>query len=127
MKVLESGENYLETILMLNKQNNNETRAIDICNALGFSKPTVSVMLKQLRENDYVAVSDKGFISLTQKGLEIANKVYERHNVIAELLISIGVSQETALKDACKIEHDISDETFRQLKLQLDKIQNPQD
>ena len=116
MKVLESGENYLETILMLNKQNNNETRAIDICNALGFSKPTVSVMLKQLRENDYVTVSDKGFISLTEKGLEIAKKVYERHNVIAELLISIGVSCETALKDACKIEHDISDRSFDAIK-----------
>ncbi len=126
MKVLESGENYLETILMLNKQNNNETRAIDICNALGFSKPTVSVMLKQLRENDYVTVNDKGYINLTEKGLEIAKKVYERHNVIAELLVSIGVSQETALKDACKIEHDISDETFNKLKIQLDKIRNPQ-
>ena len=122
MKVLESGENYLETILVLNKQNNNETRAIDVCNSLGFSKPTVSVMLKQLRENGYVSVNEKGFLSLTDKGVEIAKKVYERHNVIAELLMAIGVSRETALKDACKIEHDISDETFAQLKIQLEKL-----
>lgn len=122
MKVLESGENYLETILMLNKKNNNETRAIDVCNALGFSKPTVSVMLKHLRENGYVVVNEKGFLNLTDKGLEIANKVYERHNVIAELLITIGVSHEIALKDACKIEHDLSDETFIQLKNLLEKL-----
>lgn len=122
MKVLESGENYLETILVLNKQNNNETRAIDVCNSLGFSKPTVSVMLKQLRENGYVTVNEKGFLSLTDKGFEIAKKVYERHNVISELLMAIGVSRETALKDACKIEHDISDETLTQLKIQLGKL-----
>lgn len=121
MKVLESGENYLETILMLNKQNNNETRAIDVTNALGFSKPTVSVMLKQLRENGYVTVNEKGFLSLTEKGLEIADKVYEKHVVIAKTLMKLGVSHDTAYKDACKIEHDISDETFRQLKLFLEK------
>ncbi len=121
MKVLESGENYLETILMLNKQNNNETRAIDVTNALGFSKPTVSVMLKHLRENGYVSVNEKGHLSLTEKGLEIAHKVYEKHVVIADALLKIGVSRETAYKDACKIEHDISDETFTQLKLFLNK------
>ena len=122
MKVLESGENYLETILILNKQNNNETRAIDVCNALGFSKPTVSVMLKHLRENGYVTVSETEFLGLTEKGHKIATKVYERHNVIAELLIAIGVSRETALKDACKIEHDISDETLTQLKVHLENL-----
>ena len=116
MKVLESGENYLETILMLNKQNNNETRAIDVTNALGFSKPTVSVMLKQLRENGYVTVNEKGYLALTEKGLAIANKIYEKHVVIAKALIKIGVDHDIAYKDACKIEHDISDETFAQLK-----------
>ena len=116
LKVLESGENYLETILLLNKQNNNETRAIDLTNALGFSKPTVSVMLKHLRENGYVSVNEKGFISLTDKGLEIANRIYEKHLVIAEALLKIGVERETAYRDACKIEHDISEETFIQLK-----------
>ncbi len=116
MKVLESGENYLETILMLNNQNNNETRAIDVTNALGFSKPTVSVMLKQLRENGYVTVNEKGYLGLTEKGLEIANKIYEKHVVIAKALIKIGVERDIAYKDACKIEHDISDETFTQLK-----------
>ena len=121
MKVLESGENYLETILMLNKQNNNETRAIDVTNALGFSKPTVSVMLKQLRENGYVTVSEKGYLALTDKGFEIANKIYEKHVVIAEALIKIGVEHDIAYKDACKIEHDISDETFTQLKKFLNK------
>ena len=121
MKVLESGENYLETILMLNKQNNNQTRAIDITNALGFSKPTVSVMLKHLRENGYVLVNEKGYISLTDKGLEIANKIYEKHLVISEALMRIGVSQDTAYKDACKIEHDISEETFTHLKKFLEE------
>lgn len=116
MKVLESGENYLETILVLNKKNNNETRAIDVCNALGFSKPTVSVMLKHLRENGYVSVSDNGFLNLTEKGFEIANKVYERHTIIEGILIAIGVSYETAFKDACKIEHYLSDETIECLK-----------
>ncbi len=121
MKVLESGENYLETILMLNKQNNNETRAIDVTNALGFSKPTVSVMLKQLRENGYVTVNEKGYLALTEKGLAIANKVYEKHVVIAEALMKIGVDHNIAYKDACKIEHDISDETFEMLKNFLKK------
>ena len=116
MKVLESGENYLETILLLNKQNNNETRAIDLTNALGFSKPTVSVMLKQLRENGYVTVNEKGYIVLTDKGLEIADRIYEKHVVIAEALLKIGVEREIAYKDACKIEHDISEETFLKLK-----------
>lgn len=121
VKVLESGENYLETILMLNKQNDNKTRAIDVTNALGFSKPTVSIMLKQLRENGYVTVNEKGHISLTQSGLNIANKVYEKHVVITEALIRIGVNHDTAYKDACKIEHDISDETFSKLKEYLNK------
>ncbi len=121
MKVLESGENYLETILLLNKENNNETRAIDLTNALGFSKPTVSVMLKHLRENGYVTVNEKGFLSLTDTGLEIANRIYEKHVVIAEALLKIGVERETAYKDACKIEHDISEETFRQLKKFIEK------
>ena len=116
LKVLESGENYLETILLLNKQNNNETRAIDLTNALGFSKPTVSVMLKQLRENGYVTVNEKGYIVLTDKGLEIADRIYEKHVVIAEALLKIGVEREIAYKDACKIEHDISEETFLKLK-----------
>ncbi len=121
MKVLEAGENYLETILMLNKQNNNETRAIDVTNALGFSKPTVSVMLKHLRESGYVTVNSKGHLSLTDEGLKIANKVYEKHIVITEALIKIGVSHDTAYKDACKIEHDISDETLEKLKKYLHK------
>ncbi len=121
MKVLESGENYLETILMLNKQNNNETRAIDVTNALGFSKPTVSIMLKHLRENGYVTVNSKGYIALTDEGLKIANKVYEKHVVITEALIKIGVSHDTAYKDACKIEHDISDETLTKLKEYLER------
>ncbi len=121
MKVLESGENYLETILVLNKQNNNETRAIDVTNALGFSKPTVSIMLKHLRENGYVTVNEKGHIALTDSGLEIADKVYEKHLVLTDFLIKIGVSHDTAYKDACKIEHDISDETFLKLKEYLNK------
>ena len=112
MKIYESGENYLETIYMLRKAKG-DIRAVDLCNELGFSKPTVSVALKKFREDDYVVVDENGHISLTQKGLDIAERMYERHNGIAKFLIALGVSEATAYEDACLMEHHISDESFR--------------
>ena len=115
MKILESGENYLETILMLS-QKNGEVRSIDIVNEMNFSKPSVSVAMKQFRENGYILMDENGYISLTEKGLAIAEKVYERHTVLTKCLMKLGVSEETAKKDACRIEHDLSDETFEKIK-----------
>ena len=115
MKIHESAENYLETILMLSKKQS-YVRSIDIANELGFSKPSVSVAMKNFREEGYITVDENGFLDLTEKGLEIANAVYERHLVIAKALIALGVSEKTAYEDSCKIEHCISHESFEKLK-----------
>lgn len=115
MKIQESAENYLESILML-KAKLGYVRSIDIANQLGFSKPSVSVAMKSLRENGYVTTDKEGNLSLTEKGLEIADKIYERHQIIAELLMALGVDEDTAYEDSCKIEHDLSDVTFEKLK-----------
>ncbi len=115
MKIKESAENYLETILML-KEKKGQVRSIDIANALSFTKPSVSVAMKAFREEGYITVDEAGNISLTEKGLEIAQKMYERHHVIAKVLMRIGVDEETAYEDSCKIEHHISKTTFEQLK-----------
>ncbi|MGE4484923.1 MAG: metal-dependent transcriptional regulator [Oscillospiraceae bacterium] len=114
MKIYESAENYLETILVLSEKG--KVRAIDICNELGFSKPTVSVAMKHFRENGYAETDEYGYITLTEKGRKIAERTYERHRVIGEILVSLGVTKETAYSDACKIEHDISEESFECLK-----------
>jgi Mn-dependent DtxR family transcriptional regulator len=111
----ESGENYLEKILMLS-QSNDKIRAIDLCAALGFSRPTVSVMLRELRENGFVTTAANGGIALTPAGEAVARRMYERHLLIAEALMKLGVSRETSLEDACKIEHDISEETVEKLR-----------
>ena len=105
MKILEAAENYLEVIL-IEKEKLGNVRSIDICNALNYSKPTISVMMKQLRENGYIEMDRDGFITLTDTGSEIAEKIYERHRLLAGFLMSIGVDEETAFRDACKIEHD---------------------
>lgn len=112
MEIHEAAENYLETIYMesLKKE---QVRSIDVCNALGYSKPTVSVVMKQFRENGLITIDDNGNISLTGQGLNIAKKMYERHEAIASVLMMIGVDEKTAYHDSCKIEHDISDNTFR--------------
>ena len=115
MKIQESAEDYLESILIINEKKE-FVRAIDIVNHLGISKPSVSVYLKNLRENGYVNIDDKGHLSLTDTGLSIAEKIYERHKIISSLLMSLGVNEDIALKDACKIEHDLSDETFYAIK-----------
>ena len=111
----ESPEDYLETIYMLSLHNS-EVRSIDVARHLGYSKPSVSVAMKRLRENGYVNMDANSFLTLTESGLAIARSIYERHQVISGYLMSIGVSKETALKDACRIEHVLSEETFHKIK-----------
>ena len=118
MQIHESAENYLETIYMLEKKLGS-VRSIDICNELGFSKPTVSVAMKNFLKDGYIEKSGEGFIKLTEKGNTIATQMYERHIIMTEFFKAIGVDEDTALKDACKIEHVISDETFFALKRHL--------
>lgn len=115
MNIHESAEDYLETILML-KERLGHVRSIDIVNELGFSKPSVSIAMKKLRENGYIQMDKDGFISLNPSGLAIAERIYARHRCIKQFLISIGVDEATAAADACKIEHDISDQTFEKIK-----------
>lgn len=115
MAINESAENYLETILMLSKKLP-VVRSVDIANELGFKKSSISIAMKNLRENNHITVSDAGFISLTESGKQIAEMIYERHELISSWLISMGVSEETALEDACKMEHVISQESFEAIK-----------
>ena len=115
MKIQESAENYLEMILMLRKRKG-YVRSIDIANELGFSKPSVSVAMKNFKENGYITVDDGGMISLTEKGQQIAEKIYERHTLLTEWLTKLGVSPETAAEDACRMEHVISEESFSAIK-----------
>lgn len=115
MSINESAENYLETILLLSKSLP-VVRAVDISEELGYKKSSVSVAMKNLREHNYITVSKSGFITLTESGLEIAEMIYERHNIISECLIKLGVPEEIASQDACKIEHVISKESFTALK-----------
>ena len=120
MLIQESAENYLETILML-KNKQGYVRSIDIANHLNFTKASVSVAMKSFREEGYITVGNDGNISLTEKGRVIAEKVYEKHQVIAKALMALGVDETTAYVDSCKIEHDISDESFEKLKEHLNK------
>ena len=115
MKIQESAENYLETILMLG-QSGQPVRSIDIVNELGYSKPSVSVAMKKLRENGYINMDNDGHITLTASGAEIAERMYERHTLLSSFLIRLGVDEKTAVEDACRIEHVISPETFQKLK-----------
>lgn len=118
MKIHESAENYLETILVLSKRNN-EVRSIDIANALDFSKPSVSVAMKKLRESQHITMDSNGFITLTEAGRTVAENIYERHTVISKMLSALGVNPETAAEDACRIEHVISQESFEAIKNHL--------
>ena len=111
MKIQESAENYLETIYMLH-QRKGAVRSIDIVNELSFSKPSVSVAMKNLRENGYVEMDSDGFITLCPKGQEIAERMYERHVFLSDWLTELGVDPGVAVEDACRMEHDISAETF---------------
>jgi len=115
MKIQESAEMYLETILILSK-NNPQVRSIDIVGALGYKKSSISIAMKNLRENGYINMDSSGYITLTQKGKEIAETIYERHALISKWLISLGVDEQTATNDACRIEHVISTKSFEALK-----------
>lgn len=115
MKILESAENYLETILILHKRKGS-VRSIDIANELEFSKPSVSIAMKNLRENGYIDVNAAGNILLLDKGREIAEKMYERHTLLSTCLQALGIAPETAAEDACRIEHVISAESFEAIK-----------
>ncbi|MBE7038472.1 MAG: metal-dependent transcriptional regulator [Ruminococcaceae bacterium] len=120
MIIKESAENYLETILIL-KEQKRHVRSIDIANELGFSKPSISVAMKNFREEGYVTIDADGGILLTDKGLKIAKQMYERHQIIAKALIELGVNEKTAYEDSCKIEHVISSESFNKIKEHLAK------
>lgn len=120
MNIYESGENYLETILMLAKKNGN-VRSIDIANELDFSKPSVSIAMKNLRENCYILVDKEGFITLTDKGKAIAETMYERHLFLSKWLMDIGVDEKTANDDACRMEHVLSEESFEAIRLYCEK------
>lgn len=115
MKIQESAENYLETILILSEKIGN-VRSIDIVNEMGFSKPSVSVAMKNLRQHGYIQVNGDGYITLAESGREIAEMIYERHRLIKNLLVSLGVDEKIAAEDACRIEHVISKESFEALK-----------
>ncbi len=115
MILQESGEMYIETIYVLN-QRKGFVRAIDICEYMGFSKPSVSRAMSNLKEGGYIVVAKDGGITLTNEGINVAKKIYERHSTLSKLLTMLGVSPETAADDACKIEHIISEETFQKIK-----------
>lgn len=115
MKIQESAENYLETILILGRQNP-YVRSIDIANELGFSKPSVSVAMKNLRENGYIRIDPEGHITLSESGREIAETMYDRHTTLSQWLMYLGVNRKTAVEDACRIEHVVSTESFKAIK-----------
>ena len=111
MVIHESAEDYLESILVL-KERRGVVHSIDIVNELGYSKPSVSIAMKKLRENGYISMSPDGSITLNESGLAIASRVYDRHKTITRLFVLLGVSPDAAAEDACKVEHDVSEKTF---------------
>ncbi|MCC6093740.1 MAG: metal-dependent transcriptional regulator [Eubacterium sp.] len=116
MTIQKSAEDYLEAMLMM-KEQHGYIRSIDIADHLGVTKPSVSYATKRLRENGYITMDHSGFITLTDSGMEIANRIYSRHKMLTDLFTSIGVDPTIAREDACKVEHDISEETFKALSL----------
>ena len=122
MRIHKSAEDYLEMILRLTEEKG-YARSVDIAMGLGVSKPSVSVAMKQLREGGYIVMDKDNYISLTDTGMEIAHRIYERHKVLTRMLTMIGVDEQTAENDACKVEHDISVQTFTALKDQLEKME----
>ena len=122
MHLQESGEMYLETILVLSREKKN-IRSIDVVEYMGFSKPSVSRAIGLLKSGGYFSVDADGYLSLTEVGLEVATKIYERHNIITRLLISLGVDKSIADADACKMEHNISDESLNAIKRFLDEVE----
>ena len=121
MRIQESAENYLETILVLGKRLG-AVRSIDIVNEMNFSKPSVSIAMKNLRENGCIEMAASGYITLTEKGRAIAETIYERHTLLTQWLVNLGVPQEVAQEDACRMEHVISPESFEAIKVHVDKF-----
>lgn len=126
MKIQQSAEDYLETILVLSRKKS-QIRSIDIVNELGYSKPSVSVAMKNLRENGYISMDRDGYITLEEPGLRIAETIYARHTFLTGFLVCLGVSPETAAEDACRMEHVISPESFQAMKRFAEKNLKEQD
>lgn len=121
MKLYQSAEDYLETILQLHAKHG-AVRSIDIVNELGYSKPSVSVAMKKLRESGHITMDEAGFITLTSLGMEEASRVYTRHRILTRFLVSLGVSEAVAAEDACRIEHHVSEETFEKIKEKTESV-----
>lgn len=121
MKIQESAENYLETILILSEKSAH-VRSIDIATELRFTKPSVSVAMKKLRENAFIQMDADGFIKLTESGMEIASRMYERHKLLSDWLVYLGVPREIAVEDACRIEHVISQESFEKIRAHVTEM-----
>lgn len=115
MEIHESAEDYLETILML-RERIGQVRSIDIATEMNFSKPSISIAMKKLRENGYIEMDRDGFITLTDSGMEIASNIYDRHKVLTDFFVSLGVDHKTAAEDACKVEHDLSEITYEKIR-----------
>ena len=115
MEIHESAEDYLEAILMI-KEQKGVVRSIDIVNELGYSKPSVSIAMKHLRENGYVLMDEDSYLTLTNKGYVIARRIYDRHQVLTKALLALGVDEATAAADACKVEHDLSEQSFDKIR-----------
>lgn len=120
MHLQESGEMYLETIYILSKKSR-AVRSIDVCEYMGYSKPSVSRAVGILKKGGFLEMDNDGYLTLTKAGLEVASKMYERHTTLTDMLIHLGVSEETAAEDACKMEHDISDESFAAIKRHIEQ------
>lgn len=125
MQIHESSEDYLESILML-KERKGFVRSIDIANELDYTKASVSIAMKKLRENGYISMDPDGIITLNESGMEIASRVYGRHKTLSKLFVLMGVTPEVASEDACKVEHDLSEETFRCIQSYLEKMMGTQ-
>ncbi|MBO5556279.1 MAG: metal-dependent transcriptional regulator [Oscillospiraceae bacterium] len=124
MKIQKASEDYLEAMLMM-QEKHGYIRSIDVAEQLGVTKPSVSYATKRLRENGYITMDPDGLITLTDMGLEIAERMYERHKLLTALLIRLGVSEDVAREDACKIEHDLSVETFAAIRRHADTLMKP--
>ena len=124
MEIHKSAEDYLETIYKLQKQHG-QVRSIDVVAEMHFSKPSVSVAMKKLRESGHVIMDENGLLSLTDEGLAIASRIYERHQILTRMLVALGVEEKTAAEEACQLEHDISDGTFEKIKAYFIHNQQP--
>lgn len=114
MEIHESAEDYLETILVL-RERTGQVRSIDIATEMNYSKPSISVAMRKLRENGYIEVDRDGFITLTASGSKIASNIYDRHKILTRFFMALGVDEKTAAEDACRVEHDLSEETFEKI------------